>query len=88
MRLKKSEMYVVNGRKGIYVLSIEDGKYHCFHMNDTLKYEYFPINKIDYIVKVQHKSIFCHDIYRCECGFETTNEADFSEHIEEGAHHG
>lgn len=51
--LIKSNHYNINGRVGVYELSTADGKSHCFHMNDTLKYEYFPIDSHIVEVKLQ-----------------------------------
>ena len=32
-----------------------------------------------------HKDIFCHNKYKCSCGFETTSESAFAKHKEESA---
>lgn len=78
--LLKSNCYRINDRKGVYELTTADGKSHCFHMSDTLKYEYFPIDSN--IVELKHSTRFHHDKYTCSCGFETTRESEFTEHLD------
>ena len=42
--MTKGKIYLVEGRRGQYELSTADGKSHCFFMDDTDDYEYFPID--------------------------------------------
>lgn len=44
VELSKEKHYFVNGRRGQYELSTADGKHHCFFMDDTNVYEYFPVS--------------------------------------------
>ena len=50
MKFSKEKFYIITrdraeyGRRGQYELSTSDGKYHCFFMDDTLGYEYFPVD--------------------------------------------
>lgn len=32
---------------------------------------------------MKHRDVFVHDRYKCTCGFETTNEAEWKQHREE-----
>lgn len=41
--LSKEKFYDINGRTGQYELTTADGKDHCFFMDDTSEYEYFPV---------------------------------------------
>lgn len=43
MKLSKEKHYLVNGRKGNYELTTQGNKSHCFFMDDTDVYEYFPV---------------------------------------------
>jgi len=49
MKLSKEKFYIItreraaNGRRGQYELTTADGKSHCFFMDDTMGYEYFPV---------------------------------------------
>ena len=44
LELSKEKTYIINdNRTGRYELSTKDGKSHCFHMDDSFIYEYFPI---------------------------------------------
>jgi hypothetical protein len=50
MKFSKEKFYIITreraeyGRRGQYELSTADGKDHCFFMDDTLGYEYFPVD--------------------------------------------
>jgi hypothetical protein len=44
--LSKEKHYYINGRRGQYELSTTDGKSHCFFMDDSNVYEYFPITTL------------------------------------------
>ena len=49
MKLSKEKKYIITrdraeyGRLGQYELTTIDGESHCFFMDDTLGYEYFPV---------------------------------------------
>mgnify|MGYP005839455641 CR=1 FL=1 len=57
----KEKHYIINGRRGQYELTNTDD-YHCFFMDDTLEYEYFPVNS-EIKEDVSTISIWCN-----ECG--------------------
>jgi hypothetical protein len=44
MTFSKEKKYLIGDRKGQYELTTADQKHHCFFMDDTDIYEYFPIN--------------------------------------------
>jgi hypothetical protein len=44
IKFSKEKKYVVNGRIGQYELTTNDGKFHCFFMDDTDEYDYFEFD--------------------------------------------
>jgi hypothetical protein len=50
MKFSKEKFYIITreraayGRRGQYELTNADNKSHCFFMEDTFGYEYFPVN--------------------------------------------
>ena len=49
MKFSKEKFYIITreragyGRRGQYELTTDKGNFHCFFMDDTIGYEYFPI---------------------------------------------